>query len=318
MAVNYDDLREGDNFSLKMGGVDRDFTISTEDTLSHGHGMPGEYCFELSYEEKDVIKWLVEDFDIMDYSTEIAKFITRTGLECTMSDFFHSLRFLKLMTKAAKKQDDQPDLLLYGQQSKYFYMEFRHHQLLGIRLQGVADYVVKNRLVEADGNNEGGAPAFSDVYKYNSRGNKLECCTYRANGDIDTLKKYDDEGRVVMSSRFNADGSLEKKGVKKFNDSGMLVEYCTWSGKGILQSMIFYNYNKENALVEISTYSGKGNLELMEKYNGSKSFPRKTEAFLFYENGSLKSVQKYDSYGCLVESRNFQTDGTVSLWKKKD
>ena len=69
-TIDYNKLTEGSKIKVKIGDVDEEFNITTEATLTHGHGMPGEYGFDLSDKEKSIVKWFVEKFKIEDYKQQ--------------------------------------------------------------------------------------------------------------------------------------------------------------------------------------------------------------------------------------------------------
>ena len=52
------DLKEGESIDLNLDGVAVKLRIGTEDSLTHGHGLPEHYYFPLIFEDKDMLIWL--------------------------------------------------------------------------------------------------------------------------------------------------------------------------------------------------------------------------------------------------------------------
>ncbi|MBO4333452.1 MAG: hypothetical protein IKP81_01500 [Paludibacteraceae bacterium] len=132
------DLKEGESIDLNLDGVAVKLRIGTEDSLTHGHGLPEQYYFPLSSEEKDMLIWLATGFKIENYKPEIKAFCKKYGGNVLdYNSFLENIRSLTIWIKTAKERPDFPDLTLYGSVGKSgkvveYTLHFSHHHLVEI------------------------------------------------------------------------------------------------------------------------------------------------------------------------------------------
>ena len=340
-AIDYNKLTENAIIYLKIGSMVERFNIQTEDSVINGRRNAN---FELNNEEKAVVKWLVEEFNIEDYKTEIQTFCKEHGKKSySKADFLKSIKRLKLTTKTAQRQPKHPDVIFYGEGEVNFSMGFRNHQLTKIVTQSSVVYDEKKRKIEECSYDATGELTSRETYKYDDGGNRVEVCTYYSNGNLCDTQKFDGHGNRTEYCKFNkdgrlfiketavydymgnqleyrtwkGDGSLQSKETNKYDEKGHNIEHCVWVTEDLIRTKECFVYNTKGHILEKSDYNGEGIITQNIKFD-SKPYciAKKLEVTTFYEDGKPKMAKKYNLRGLLIEEHSYQPDGSVDVRKE--
>jgi hypothetical protein len=81
---------------------------------------------------------------------------------------------------------------------------------------------------------------YSYAYKYDDKGNCIECCSYNSDGSLryKEIYKYDDKGNQIESCSYNSDGSLSSKQIYKYDDKGNWVKEIIYKGEAEIADKI--------------------------------------------------------------------------------
>ncbi|MCQ2190443.1 MAG: sel1 repeat family protein [Paludibacteraceae bacterium] len=304
-TIDYNKLTEHSKIKVKIGEVDKEFDITTEATLTHGHGMPGEYGFDLSDKEKSIVKWLVEKFKIEDYKQIVDSFFEENGLNSSnLNGFISGISYLKLRTKTAEEESGFPDLTLSGKYGEIdFTLNFRKKKLVQIINQRRLKYNDKNQVVEIQHYGITGNAGYRETFKYNDAGRKIEECQYHSNGELYQITKYNDKG-VRIEYRHYEDGKLLSKQIS--DDNGrMLEQYSNYSKRESYH--YFYTRDVDGALIESNKYTIDEKLVLKAVYDQDGH----TSYFYNEKDGRLEKVCKFDKEDNLIDETTYNPDGSV-------
>ncbi len=303
--IDYNKLTEHSKIKVKIGEVDKEFDITTEATLTHGHGMPGEYGFDLSDKEKSIVKWLVEKFKIEDYKQLVDSFFEENGLKSSdLNGFISGISYFKLWTKTAEEESGFPDLTLSGKYGEIdFTLNFRKKKLVQIINQRRPKYNDKNQVVEIQHYGITGNAGYRETFKYNDAGRKIEECQYHSDGELYQIAKYNDKG-VRIEYRHYEDGKLLSKQIS--DDNGrMLEQYSNYSKRESYH--YFYTRDVDGALIESNKYTIDEKLVLKAVYDQDGH----TSYFYNEKDGRLEKVCKFDKEDNLIDETTYNPDGSV-------
>ena len=132
-----------------------------------------------------------------------------------------------------------------------------------------------------------GNVADRDVYRFNSKGDATEYCTYGNSGWVmKNLYTYNSQGKMIEKN-FISNGSLLMKYLYKYDAQGNMTEEAWYKGDGSLDSKWKYKYDAQGNMTEEAEYNSNG---LM----------------------SSKTIYKYDSQGNMIEQAEYQSDGSLN------
>lgn len=309
--IDYNTLTETSKIDVIISGINKSFEIYTEASLTHGHGMPGEYGFDLSAEEKSVVRWFVEKFDIEIYKQEIEKMFEESGHELSdFKGFIKSLKHFKLWTQTAKRSSKFPDLTLSGEYKGLEYtLSFKKHQLI----HAVNHYHLtrneKNQVVEKLYYSYTNEPGWRETFKYNSKGKVIESCEYYSNGNMSTISKFNNKGVRLAYYHYDEKGELLGKRICDDNDN--LVE--EYAGYGGTIRHYFCSYNDDGSEKEACTYNANNTLILKEVYDQDGH----TNYIFNDQDGRLERVCKFDKNNNKIDETTYNADGSVEYKLKK-
>ena len=81
------------------------------------------------------------------------------------------------------------------------------------------------------------------IYKYDSRGNKIEEADYNSDGSLDdkTIYKYDLRGNKIEEAKYNSDGPLDRKYTYKYDSRGNMIERTDGEGRDGIELIVVYD-----------------------------------------------------------------------------
>lgn len=78
----------------------------------------------------------------------------------------------------------------------------------------------------------------------------------KVNG-IKSITKYNLNGNIVESFKYNSDGSLDGKYINKYNSNGNILEETEYNSDGSLEYKSIYKYDSYNNRVEEAKYKSQ-------------------------------------------------------------
>lgn len=138
-----------------------------------------------------------------------------------------------------------------------------------------------------------------DIYKYDNKGNIIECKSYNIGGTLESYftYKYDNKGNVTILN-YNSDGTLKNKDIFIYDNKWDIVEDNMYDSEENLQYKNIYKYDNTGNLVKKNSYDSEGNL--LEKYTFKYEFDNKgnwVKRIVFLDNAQeLISTREYEYY----------------------
>ena len=150
------------------------------------------------------------------------------------------------------------------------------------------------------------------IYRFNSKGDVVECCSYNSDGSLneEQLSKYDSQGNEIEYAKYNRYGTPEWKNFYKYDSQGNKIEHAHYNGDGSLHSKYLYKYDSQGNTIEEAWYKGDGSLEEKAfcKYNAHGKISEKNY-YNRYDSLIYQTVYEYDSHGNLTFEAGYDNSG---------
>jgi hypothetical protein len=107
-----------------------------------------------------------------------------------------------------------------------------------------------------------------ETYIYDDKGNLTEWASYNADRSVDLkgIYTYDDKGNKTEWALYNADGSLNKKDIFTYDDKGNETEWTWYNADGSLFRKVINTYDARGNNTEMASYNADGSLSGKEIY----------------------------------------------------
>ncbi len=117
-----------------------------------------------------------------------------------------------------------------------------------------------------------------------------------------TVFKYDDGGKNIEKTAYEADNSIAWKIMYSYDAGGNLAEEGTYDGDGSLISKNVYTYDSDNNLTDLKKYGGS--FELLSATSYKYFEPKK--ASKSSDVGMIREAVEYDSKEVLQSTKSYQ------------
>lgn len=201
-----------------------------------------------------------------------------------------------LLGSCTKKKSDLEKANLQGKVQKIVENTYLAFEYLGELQEGkllsglIVTYNESGNLLEEARYNANGELWWTEIYKYDDKGNKIEKTIYY-NGKLDRTVTYknDIQGNQTEETRYNANGKLIEKNSYEYGTEGNPIEYAIYNSDGNSKGRYTYEYNDQGNQTEEAKYYADGKLAWKETY-------------------------KYSDLGYKIEEARYDADGKLG-WK---
>ena len=172
------------------------------------------------------------------------------------------------------------------------------NSLVKFNLKGKVSSVKESEYiaVEKFGEAQKGSLFGKSTYKYDEKGNEIECNSYDSDGSLRTKStyKYDEKGNEIECNSYDSDGSLRTKSTYNYDEKGNMIE-DKWNSYDSDSSFTkaTYKYDEKGKRIECNSYDSDGSLSLKATFN-------------YDEKGNIIEINAYDSDGSLFSKSTYK------------
>lgn len=174
-------------------------------------------------------------------------------------------------------------------------------------------------------------PSNTEVYKFNTLGDVVECTKYKSNDVLEskTLYKYSPDNLLVDKSLYGEDGFLSIKTLYTYDENGLLTETKEYSGSAKIIVKENYTYHTDSMQVKYTWFRKNGDISFVTKEtldnsgntlsseldsNGDGTFYRnRWNSYQYGEDGTISEIVSYNENNIAVsrELREYNSDKCV-------
>ena len=139
------------------------------------------------------------------------------------------------------------------------------NSLVKFNLKGKVSSVKESEYiaVEKFGEAQKGSLFGKSTYKYDEKGNEIECNSYDSDGSLRTKStyNYDEKGNMIEDkwNSYDSDSSFTKA-TYKYDEKGKRIECNSYDSDGSLSLKATFNYDEKGNIIEINAYDSDGSL----------------------------------------------------------
>lgn len=163
--------------------------------------------------------------------------------------------------------------------------KFGELQTADFQYSNIDNYDISGNIIEQSST---GWMAGKYIYKYDKHGNKTDCSSYDAGGELRYLwtYNYDEKGNKTEEIGSNSEGSLGEKSRFKYDKYGNQIEHNSYDAAGNLKEKKTFKYDGKGKQIEKNSFDAFSSL-------------------------IGKSAFTYDRNGNMIEIRHYKPDGTL-------
>lgn len=135
-------------------------------------------------------------------------------------------------------------------------------------------------------------------------------------GDLNSVKKYDKEGRLTEWCEYENSQTLLKKNLYKYDNKGNRTEWCIYDNKNVRRSKFTYKYDGNGNAVEELEYNEKDSLiqKFICRYNSKNQLAEKT-CYKKHDCKEWKCTYLYNDKGHEMEWHKNDVDSSSHFEK---